>query len=138
MMVYMNMMQWYEDGISSEDAKMKEMAACITKSYTIWTLHWINSFEAKKAASILAGMIRKVRLVADKSAVSSLSVPGVRIQANLLSDLAIGGNILCPFVHLFSVCLFFKIIYSLQTQFNPRKPLRRIGHRATAPSLQGS
>lgn len=71
MIIYMSVMQSFEVGISAEDDKVKEKVACLSKSYVIWTQHWINTFEAKKAASILAGMLSKVRITSERGTASA-------------------------------------------------------------------
>lgn len=97
MIVYMSAMQLFEAGVSTEDERAKGMVACLSKSYAIWTQHWINTFEAKKAASILAGMLNKVRIATGKSTVSTgpsytNGASNQRdIPADIMLDLTLGG-----------------------------------------------
>jgi hypothetical protein len=97
MIVYMSIMQLLEADTTVEDDKIEEMAGYLSKSYDIWTRYWINSFEAKKAASILEGMLAKVRAASKKSGISTgfelMNSPKeyASSQKTSISDLTIGG-----------------------------------------------
>jgi hypothetical protein len=97
MIVYMSILQSYREGrgdfqTDTASEKRRRMIKALKKSHAIWNASWLVPNESKRAAAVLAGMLKKVNNEHDSvQGFSGAPDTGEMSRAIAVSDLSLNG-----------------------------------------------